>query len=190
METVSEQKALLRKTLIARRKSLSKKEWQRNSESIIEHVLTSKEFKGSDIIHCFVSINERFEVETHSLIETMLSLGKRVIVPIMNGDGTLLHSELTSFSELEANKWGVLEPKHLNPFDLALLNLILVPLLGADLYGNRLGYGKGFYDRFLEEVEVTSIGLLFEEFILEEIPIEPFDRKLNGLISEKGLIYT
>ncbi|GAB5408746.1 MAG: 5-formyltetrahydrofolate cyclo-ligase [Balneolaceae bacterium] len=190
MKTVSEQKVLLRKKLISQRKSFSLKEWHEKSELIKKHVLASKEFKNASIIHCFISINERFEVETHSLIEEALLEGKRIVVPVMNGNGTLIHSELTDLSELEVNKWGVPEPKQIKIFEINFLDLILVPLLGADSNGNRLGYGKGFYDRFLDEVKAVSFGMLFDEFIIEEIPIEPFDRKLNGLISEKGLTYT
>ncbi len=136
-------------------------------------------------------MNDRFEVDTHSLVNSMLLMNKRVIIPVMNMEsGTLDHSELTNFSELELNKWGVLEPKELKPLDTSNIDLILVPLLGADLNGNRLGYGKGYYDRFLEKVTAISFGLLFDEFILEKIPIESYDRKLSGIISEKGLTYT
>lgn len=188
---ISDHKSLLRKKLIAHRESISKKDWEQKSELVKEVVLKSKEFKKANVIHCFLSMNDRFEVETHSLVKSMLLKGKRVIIPVMNMvSGTLEHSELTSFSELELNKWGVLEPKELKPFDTNKVDLILVPLLGADLNGNRLGYGKGYYDRFLEKVTASSFGLVFDEFILEKIPIESFDRKLSGIISEKGLTYT
>ncbi|MEQ9310401.1 MAG: 5-formyltetrahydrofolate cyclo-ligase [Balneolaceae bacterium] len=190
MKTISEQKALLRKKLITKRKSFSKKEWERKSNSIKDHTLNSKEFKKAKVVHCFISINEKSEVDTHSLIKAMISYGKKIIVPVMQEDGSLLHSELINLSDLELKKWGVLEPKNIKPVNPGILDLILVPLLGADINGNRLGYGKGYYDRFLNEIEAPSFGLIFEDFILEEIPNEPFDRKLNGLISEKGLIYT
>ena len=188
---ISDQKALLRKKLIAQRESILKKDWQKKSELVKELVLQSDEFKKARTIHCFISMNHRFEVETHTLIQSMLLMHKRVIIPVMNMEnGTLDHSELTSFSELELNKWGVLEPKELKEFDVNKLDLILVPLLGADLNGNRLGYGKGYYDRFLDKVNTSSFGLVFDEFILEKVPTESFDRKLNGIISEKGLTYT
>jgi 5-formyltetrahydrofolate cyclo-ligase len=66
--------------------------------------------------------------------------------------------------------------------------LIIVPLLAADKNFNRLGYGKGFYDRFLEKEEATRVGLLFDEFIFDSIPVEDFDEKLDILISEKRLL--
>ncbi len=191
MISVSEQKALLRKQMIAKRQSLSKKEWKNKSEQIVKIILSSSELENSNIIHCFISMNERFEVDTHGLVKKILDLGKTVVVPVTNfNDGTLSHSLLNSFDELTPNKWGVLEPKVLRPITIEKIDLVLVPLLAADRAGNRLGYGKGFYDRFLANIKASSFGLLFEEFVLEKIPTDSFDRKLNGLISEKGLSYS
>ena len=191
MSSVSAQKALLRKEMMDRRQSLSEEEWQEKSQQIIETVLSSDEFKASDTIHCFISMNDRFEVNTHILIKELLAQDKTLIVPITNfTDGTLSHSVLNSFEDLSPNKWGVLEPKDLNPVNVNDIDLVLVPLLAADRAGNRLGYGKGFYDRFLSSISAPSFGLLFQKFILEKIPTDSFDKKLNGLISEKGFYYS
>lgn len=191
MNSISDQKALLRKELIAHRNSLSIIEWQKKSDLIKDSVLKSEEYIKADTIHCFISMNNRFEVNTHSLIEEMLLNGKKVVVPVMSTkNGILHHSKLESLLQLKENEWGVPEPKEVKEFDISSLELILVPLLGADLEGNRIGYGKGYYDRFLSKTDAIAIGILFHEFILDEIPINSFDRKLNGLISEKGLMYT
>lgn len=191
MGLIAEQKALLRKEIITKRQLLSKKEWQEKSQQIKKIILSSSEFKNSDTIHCFISMNDRYEVDTHGLIKEILELGKTLVVPITSfSDGTLSHSVLNSFDQLKKNKWGVLEPVTINPININETDLVLVPLLAADRLGNRLGYGKGFYDRFLSEISAPSFGLLFEEFILEKIPSDSFDRKLNGLISEKGLNYS
>lgn len=191
MGTVSQQKALLRKKIIAGRQSLFKEVWERKSSLIKEKILSSKEFKSAKKIHCFISMNERFEVNTHELIKEMLLLNKEVVVPVTDFEkGTLLHSRLFSIKDLKPNKWGVLEPLTLDFIEPYEIDLILVPLLAADESGNRLGYGKGFYDRFLEKTKAFSCGLIFSEFILELIPTDSFDKKLNALISEKGFIYT
>lgn len=190
MDSVNDQKSLLRKEIIKKRGLLSTLEWKLKSDLIKKHVIGSKEFIDAQRIHCFISMNDRFEVDTLNLIEFMLSHNKEVVVPITNfKDGTLSQSKLNSLSVLKKNKWGVLEPEKIiedteNGFDL-----ILVPLLAADRKGNRLGYGKGFYDRFLIKCKAKSFGLVFNEFILKEIPTDMFDIKLSGLISEKGFIY-
>ncbi len=191
MESISDQKALLRKALIMQRNALSKEEWESKSQAIGRHILQSKEYKNADVIHCFVSMNERFEVDTHSLINTMLSSGKKVVIPITDFEnGVLKHTEIIDFSKLQPNKWGVLEPKEIEPVAIDTIDLILVPLLGADLNGNRLGYGKGFYDRFLKEISAPAFGLIMSDFIIKKIPIDTFDKKLKGLFSEKGIKYT
>ncbi|HAW79119.1 MAG TPA: hypothetical protein DCX27_05000 [Balneola sp.] len=77
-----------------------------------------------------------------------------------------------------------MEPENVDP-SAGGIDIIIVPLLAADLHFNRLGYGKGFYDRFLENEKAIKVGVLFSEFILEEIPVEDFDEKLDILISEK-----
>ncbi len=191
MNSISEQKSLLRKEIMEKRQSLSLEEWKAKSDQIKKHILDSEEFKSARYIHCFISMNERFEVDTHDLIQQMLGKGKDVIVPITNfSNKTLSHVKINSLKDLEPNKWGVLEPKNKKSVNTESIDLVFVPLLAADTSGNRLGYGKGFYDRFLSKMKALSFGLLFDEFILKNIPTDTFDKKLNGLISEKGFKYS
>lgn len=151
--------------------------------------MESAEFNTSETVHCYVSMNGRREVDTHGLIRDMFSLGKRVVVPVTNFDeGTLSHFVLNSFDDLESNKWGVLEPnggKQISPKEL---DLVVIPMVGGDEQGNRIGYGEGFYDRFLKEVLCPKIGLIFERNIIEQIPVEDFDIPLDKIITEQRII--
>ncbi len=184
---ISEQKSLLRKKLLSKREGLSKEEWALKSQEAIKNLYTSDVFEKARVVHCFISMNERREVNTHKFLKDMLAQHKRVIVPVTDFENvSLRHVELESFEKLEKNKWGVPEPAGLRETDL-VPDLIVVPLLAADKEFNRLGYGKGFYDRFLEKAEAPKAGLLFEEFILNDLPVEPFDQKLDILITEKGV---
>ncbi len=191
MSTVSSQKKELREKLLFARNSISEREWEEKSMDIMNHVLGSQLYQEAGVIHTFVSMNARREVNTHPLISKMLEAGKEVVIPKTNFEKEdLIHTRLESFSELSPNKWGVLEPKEVHPLPVIDIELVLVPLLAVDKEGNRLGYGKGFYDRFLKDVSVPALGLVFEDFVLESIPVDTFDQKLNGFISEKGITYT
>ena len=186
--TIATEKSELRKRLLVLRREIPKKEWSERSSRIINKLQSSEEFLSSKTIHCFVSMNGRKEVNTHPFIKESLSAVKSIIVPITNFEtGTLDHSKLNSFDELEENKWGVYEPKALTPFS-SNIDLIIVPLLAADKSFNRLGYGKGFYDRFLNSNKAIKIGLLFDEFLMDKIPVDDFDEKLDILITDKKVL--
>ncbi|RNC85523.1 MAG: 5-formyltetrahydrofolate cyclo-ligase [Balneola sp.] len=191
MGSVAEQKDSLRKSILSQRTKIHKSVWEQKCSRIIEYALESKEYRQARVVHTFVSMNQRFEVNTHALITHMLAHGKEVIVPKTDFENeSLIHSKINSLSDLVQNKWGVLEPKNVNPVLIDSIELVFVPLLAVDLEGNRLGYGKGFYDRFLKSITARSLGLIFEEFVLESVPFDTFDQKLDGFISEKGITYT
>lgn len=181
----------LRRKCLRERNALSDDDWLNMSEQIREHVLASEVYYSAEVVHCYISMNERKEVDTHTLIEYMLEDNKRVMVPVTDFTTNILHHvEITSIKDLSPNKWGVLEPDISKKAGADVPDLILVPLLAADRKGNRLGYGKGFYDKFLEKAEAGAYGLIFDQFIQKEVPTEPFDQLLNGLFSEKGLLHT
>jgi 5-formyltetrahydrofolate cyclo-ligase len=68
------------------------------------------------------------------------------------------------------------------------LGLVIVPMVGGDNQKNRIGYGKGFYDRFLKQVDCPTVGLLFNECLVQKIPVEPFDVSLGKIITEDQII--
>lgn len=180
-----QQKQQWRKQLLESRESLSLEEWESTSEKIIERLKQSSFFKKAKTVHCYVSMNERREVNTHPLIKEMIAGGKKVVTPVTNfKDGTLSHVALTSFDDLSPNKWGVLEAENGEEADISKLDLVIVPMAGGDEACNRMGYGKGFYDRFLKDVSCPKIGLCFEQNIIKQVPVEPFDVPLDGIITE------
>lgn len=187
---VSDQKKALRKDLLELRLKMDEKVWSEKSEAITHHFLRSELFSQSNVIHCFVSMNKRREVNTLPLIKQLLAVHKRVVAPVTDFEtGALLHAEITSLRDLNENKWGVLEPIQISDFNVSNIDVVLVPLLASDEQGNRLGYGKGFYDRFLNQIKVPKLGLLFQDFVLPNVPVDEFDIPLDGFITENGLRY-
>ena len=184
MLSIKEQKIKLRLEIKELRARTSNIDYQKKNDCIKKILFSFIEQQNAEIIHCYLSMNDQFEVNTFPVITRLLQLGKTVVVPLMVGN-TLEHSQLFSINDLRKNSWGVLEPKITYKIDINRIDLIFVPLLGVDLNGNRLGYGKGHYDKFLISSKALKIGLVFEEFVYDEIPFEQHDIKLDGIISEK-----
>ena len=161
----------------------------RSSEEIVAHLQTYSRLKKAHTVHCYISMNKRREVDTHAFLRWMIASNKRVVVPITDfGETKLNHVELHSFEELKTNKWGVLEPPQNREVKAESLDIVIVPMVGADLQCNRIGYGKGFYDRFLANVDCPTVGLCFERCIVEQIPTESFDVPLSAVVTEERII--
>ncbi|MDZ7715377.1 MAG: 5-formyltetrahydrofolate cyclo-ligase [Balneolaceae bacterium] len=187
--SIAEQKQELRQQLLSRREAFSEKDYQYKSQKIINKLKIQPEFREAEIIHCYVSLNKRNEVNTLPLIKHLLTAKKRVVVPVTNfDDGTLSHTFLNEFSALQENKWGVLEPAKGKTAEPDEMDLVIVPMAGGDYKKNRIGYGKGFYDRFLNKVSCSTIGLLFDDCLVSEIPVEEFDVPLSKIITEEHVI--
>lgn len=184
----SDNKEELRQQLLEQRKAIPEPEFYGASATIIEKLKDQREYQQAQTIHCYVSMNKRREVETKALIQEMLYKGREVIVPVTSIDeGILTHIRLQNYDDLEENKWGVLEPIRGTEVSPKQLDIVIVPMVGGDRRGNRLGYGKGFYDRFLNEVQCTTIGLIFDCNIVSEIPTQEFDIPLDKIITEKNI---
>lgn len=184
-----QEKETLRDKLIAKRAGIPEKKWGIYSERIIKKLKQLSSYQKAHTVHCYVSMNKRGEVNTHKLIKQMFSAGKQVIVPITHTDrGTLTHHELTSFKDLTPNKWGVPEPDGGPEVPVADLDIVIIPMVGGDEQCNRIGYGGGFYDRFLKNVDCPKIGLIFEQNILPKLPVESFDIPLDNIITEERII--
>ena len=179
----------LRKKVQSERMELPVDEWLEKSDQICEHLLQSEFYSKAGFIHCYISMDERKEVNTHHFIERALQDSKQVAVPVTDFEKqSLSHVQIERDSAMKKNKWGVSEPVEKREADISALDLIVIPMAAADKKGNRLGYGKGFYDRFLIHTSAVKVGLIFQDFIFDEIPAEKFDIKMDIIISEKGII--
>ncbi|MFO7872548.1 MAG: 5-formyltetrahydrofolate cyclo-ligase [Candidatus Undinarchaeales archaeon] len=178
----------LRKEQKKTRDGMDKKERYEKSREIKEKLFEMHEFKEAETVLFYSSIKS--EVETEEMIKGALKLNKKIALPITNSlFRTLKAFELKDYSELEPGTFGVPEPKQKNELVKKDIDLVLVPGVVFDLNGHRIGYGEGYYDNFLSKMKDTpKFGLSFEVQIVEEIPAEPHDVKLNKIITEKRII--
>lgn len=123
------------------------------------------------------------EVETAAFIEKWAK-EKTIFLPVVEGnDLTLYHYEGTE--ELQSGAFGIMEPKSKQPCALEEIELLVVPGIAFDRHCNRLGRGKGYYDRLLTTLQAPKIGLCFHFQLVDQIPMEPFDIPMDVVITDK-----
>ncbi len=158
------------------------------SQAIVSRLEALPVFQQARVIHTYVAW--RNEVENHDLIRRLLREGRRVAVPKVElATGQLQHYFIADFSELQKGAFGILEPPR-DPNRLAApsqFDLVLVPGLAFDRAGNRLGLGKGHYDRFLIEVHAPKIALAYDFQLVDKLPAEAHDQRVNIIITEKSV---
>ena len=179
----------IRNLLKNKRLNLSKDEVLAKSKQIKNKLFQIDEFKKAKNILFYVSYDG--EVFTHDAIKKAF-IDKKVVVPISNKeDYSLILSKLNSFEDLGQGPYGILEPKKekIKETSIDEIDLIIVPGIGFDLKGNRIGHGKGFYDRLLKNTNVPIIALAFEFQIIEKIPVDEHDKPVDIIITEKRIIY-
>lgn len=164
-----EVKAALRRELIARRKAMSLEERSLADESIFHRLLPFVE--RADSVFCYASTE--IEVDTRRLIDHCLSRKIPVALPV-SGDKELSFYYIESTDELRRGRYNIDEPPTDRPAFAGEKTLCVVPALCADGNGLRLGYGKGYYDRFLGDFSGVSVILCYKSF-KQEVPAEPHD---------------
>jgi len=184
-------KKILRKKILQKRAELSTENIV-NYSNIIENKLYKMDYyKNAKTIMSFISFGD--EIITHEIIKNSIKNGKSVVVPITIPETKELKvSKILDFSELEIGYYNILTPKKdfLRFIDFNTIDLVLVPGVVFARDGYRVGYGGGYYDRFLSKFKekVNTIGLAFDLQIVEKVPKDSFDIPVDFIITEKETI--
>lgn len=184
-------KNLLRQEILTKRSLLTQEKIQEYSNKIQNTLYKMDEYKNAKRIMCFVSNGS--EVDTHPLIDRAILDGKSIVVPItVSKTKELLVSDLFSLSELEVGFYNIEVPKEefLRLVDPETIDLVLVPGVALGKDGYRVGYGGGYYDRFLAKLDssVPKIALGFDLQVVDQVPTEHFDIPVDLILTEKGII--
>ena len=160
-------KAALRKEMLQKRLQYTVAEVNPLSRQISDQFFAFFSLQETKTLHVFLPIIRYNEINTWYIIHKLQQdyPGISLVVPVTNlKELTLSHYLFTSATELAENKWGILEPQYAEPIAESSIDLVLIPLLAVDKQGHRIGYGKGFYDRFLHlcRPDVLKIGLSLE----------------------------
>jgi len=179
----------IRQTILQKRQSLTENEIFDAENQMLKILQNCDFFKKANSIHIYIS--KKFEPKTSKIIKFCWKKSKIVNVPcVIPGTRELFHSELNSFNDLSLGSFGVLEPspKKRIASNPESFDLVIVPGIAFNTNGKRIGYGKGFYDRFLVQTRAFRLALAFDFQVIESIPTELHDINMNGIITESKMI--
>ncbi len=179
------EKKLLRKKYKEIRSSIG--DYQKLSDDIFRLFINSGFYDDADVIFTYWSMDR--EVCTHNLIRRALYDGKKVALPkCVDKEGNMKFYFINSLEDLSVGMYGIMEPSDKFPADIFGENSVcVVPGLSFDNYGFRLGYGKGYYDRFLNSFSGIAVGFCYDECIAELLPRNEFDKKVDYIITNKKI---
>ena len=182
----SPEKKSLRNLLLEKRDSTSFDLMKIASEKMQKRLKKINTFRNAQKIGAYFPIGS--EILTQDIIQELLSNGKEVFLPKVIGE-KMEFRKITDFSSLEKGSFDIMEPKENCQIDNSL-DVILVPTVGISPTGVRLGYGFGFYDRFLAENKTTTISLTLEKQIVKNIPKSEQDIVIDWIITEDRILET
>lgn len=179
-------KEAIRQEMKQKKESLTSAEIALKSEKITNDLFALSYYQKAKALFCYVSFNQ--EVRTFDIIKHALKEGKEVYVPKII-KGNMIFIRIMSLSDLEPGFFGILEPKKEEEIIPGSKNLVIVPGLAFDKAGRRIGYGKGFYDRYFQTYgsdKFIKIALTYDFQVVEELEEFPDDVKMDMILTEQG----
>ncbi len=180
----------VRKRILKIRNAMPLEETAAKSRQIISRLTELHDIRRSSTMMVFLNFGS--EVQTDGLISWGWEMGKRIIVPLCRpADREMMPCIITDFADLEAGHYGIREPRAARRVVVPLeeIDVILIPAVAFDRSGRRVGYGGGYYDRFLPRVpRAARIGAAFACQIVPEVNADPHDIPAQRIVTENGVI--
>ena len=185
METRSKKE--IRSEVKKHRREATQEQIRANSNAICEKFLELQEYKETSVVFAYMDCKN--EVETKAVIEQCWKDKKTIAVPKVFGE-IRNYYVITSYDDLEEGYFGIPEPKYESLQEIVCEDgLMILPGVAFDVERHRVGYGGGFYDRYLEaHPNMKKIAFAFEFQMFEKVPFEEFDRQPEKIITEKRII--
>ena len=178
----------IRQRLLEKCRTLSDLKRELLESKMLTYLINWENFKKARSIHIFIS--KKYEPKTSKIIDLCWTSGIQISVPCVKSDSDeLFHSKLNSFNDLSPGPFGVLEPTHNKRIKSYPKNfdIVIVPGIAFDNQGGRIGYGKGYYDRFLVKTRAFRLALAYDFQVLENLPTEKHDVTMHGILTESGI---
>ena len=183
-------KAEIRKSILQTRNAMTREEIAAASLAFVKRLVDLEAIRRASTLMVYLAFGS--EVHTDDLIRWGWGEGKRIVVPLCLPESRELTAcRINGFNELESGHYGIREPKvsHLQPVSQREIDAVVVPAVAFDRRGYRVGYGGGYYDRFLPGCpQAAKIGAAFAGQIIAAIPADPYDVTVDRIVTEKGVI--
>ena len=185
------EKEKIRKTVLKLREQLDEEDAIQRSKSVLRHLENLTEYRNAGLVHTYVSSKPN-EVDTIMLIARSFARGKRIAVPVIRDkkERKLGTSELMNIGDLTEGPFNTKEPKVFAELPLEEVDLFIVPVIAVDRSGNRIGWGFGYYDDFLQAQKKPIVALAYKFQIVDTIEPSDTDVKVDYIVTEDEIIET
>lgn len=178
----------IRQNVLAKLKQIDSKEKHQKDLKIYDNLFSTESYKNAKSLMIYMSFGT--EIDTRPIIERAWDQGKKIHIPFTINDTRLMYPVMIeSFDNLVPGDFGILGPdanNHTRTFKHDL-DLVIVPGVAFDLEGFRIGYGGGYYDRFLSDLDSSLLSILYEDQLVDEDFKEDFDIPVDLLVTEKNI---
>lgn len=177
----------LREKYMAQRRDMSTELKAGFDSKIADRVCASITYRHCTDILLYASMGS--EIDTWKLFDMAIKAGKKVAFPRTFEDNTMKYYYCSSKDDLEKRENGIYEPREdLPEYVPSHLSLCIIPAVVFDKDGYRIGYGKGFYDRFISNFPGVKMGLVYSNMIIPKVPRGRFDKHVDIIITERGVV--
>lgn len=186
---IKSRKTDLRNEYLAKRRAISDEERLARDTEICHFILSSASFRYASTVLAYYP--RAYEIDIRPALEQALALGKRVALPRCEAEHRMQYHYVSTLDGLAPGSYGILEPDADAPLfeeSHAASSLCLVPGVVFDAHGYRIGYGGGYYDRFLHNYHGSLAGVIYRDFILPSIPYGRYDLALPVMITNTGIV--
>lgn len=190
---MTNKKRVLRTRCRRYRETMEAANYAARSAAIIDRALRSGVFDSPGVIHIYWPMTDRREIDTRPLIARLQESGKALVIPVFDPEadrsaGKMLYRLYAGSEKMQKNVWGTYEPLETEAVPPKRVDLAVVPALAADREGYRIGYGGGFYDRFLKEADCAALSLVYSACLFDSIPHAAHDVPVGLIVTEDELV--
>ena len=179
-------KAELRRSMLKKRLMIEPSDAAEMSRAITRKLLELDRIQNASCVMAYCSYKN--EPDLMGLVHALLDMGKRVALPYVTGDDSMIAVEYNYESVMKSNLFGIPEPVIRNESEKVEPDVVLVPGVAFCENLNRIGYGSGYFDRFLKESDAFKIGICYDMQVVPSIKAQPYDVRMDMIVTERRIL--